>query len=310
MSRRRIHGTELGGRASVHALMFGLLDSVDIGSMYVPFARGMKNGVLTVPSEEFTQCSKQANSYANKLSLRSWDGLTQWLDILFEWRQTGGLERFLTFEDIQVWFKRAGRSDYKYWEIPMLTEFTDLTIHVQGMTLQEIIQQGVYTRPFQFFMLLIDLVLFGFPMLDPVVRCLRLEKIIGLYVRSRLFQGRYDLDMLQLTSEDIYASSFIPLDEQDKAERLENLTLATSVMELENMLHKTTVVGNDGLLLFALARGNVHTLFGKTSTREYLHYLSLCEKIGVNPVGFKYYQEIVHPISHHPSYNSFVDYSF
>lgn len=304
------NAVSLGVDATFHALTDGLVISSNLSKLYTPFARGIQNSGFTIISEEFAKCSTQAQAFATCLSLKSWGGVQTWLEVLHELRKNGPLNRIRDWEQLDLMMRRMNQLDYRSWEIPLIENSNDLKITARGINVQEYLlaRSSQTITPYQWFALVVQIALFSLPISNDSLQCLELSKIAGEYVRARLFQGLYDQSKLMF--DDTLSTIFLDFKTQRKPAQLEKLSTATSIVELENMLHNTTVVGNDSVILFALTRSQVHPLFGKTSTQEYLHYVRLCEQLGVVPVGLKYYQEIVHPVLNHPTYNSIVQYSF
>lgn len=293
-------------RCVQHVIEVGLPMSSNIEKVYTPLARGIQNDGFRVMSSEFSACSTQSNRYAQLLSLKAWPAVKLWCEVFHTLAKEKRLTLIETWEQFQFYLQRQGIVGYQYWELPGIERTTDQVLQIRGMSLTEFISSGRFSRPLDLIVYVIQIVLFSVPFTSQFVKALHMEKVAEFYVKSRLFQGLFD----QYLSKGSLSSAFVDADVQKQPGNLEYLTSATSVMELENMLHKTTVVGNDSVVLFAMLRSQVHKLFGKTSTHEYLHYLRVCEQEGINPVGFQLYQKIVHPILNNPTFEKFVDYSF
>lgn len=290
-----------------HVLRTGFRISPEIDRLYTPMARGVQNDGFRVMSAEFSKCSTEATRYVQCLTMKAWPAVKKWCQAFYSISQVKTLVWVDTWAELDLWMRRLGFDDYVQWELPCIEYSTDQVLMVRGMTLSELVTAQKVHVPLDFAVLVIELVLFSVPLSTSTVKLLRFEKVVEPYVHARLFQGLFDLYLVK--SSDV-ATSFISTKLQQQPPRLESLSLATSVTELENLLHNTTVVGNDSAIMFTLLRSQVHTLFGKTSTHEYLHYLRVCEQEGIVPVGFQFYQKIVHPILNSPNYEQFVEYSF
>jgi hypothetical protein len=288
-----------------HALRKGIVQSADIAQLYTPHARGFKNSGIVVPAEEFVRCSTAALSYAEALTQKHW-GVSKCLEWMHKASRKMPLTSIWTLDQIRAMDVVLGNTGgIFHWEIPAISRSDGARVMVKSMTIIEYKTHYNCDSFVDVFAHIIMMAIFGFPVISQFVHILRLEKVIELYARARLFQG---------WGENVYPgygqSSVFVNESQRSPVNMNALATTTKVNELENMLHRTTVLGFDEVVMFALARSKIQNLLGSHNTQEYLQYVRRCQDAGISPVGFKYYQEIVHPIHSAPNHQSFVNYSF
>lgn len=295
-------------RATLHALN-GLKKTHDLRLLYTPHARGIQKQCFVVPSSEFMKTSSPAMKYEEFLTLSDTSGVFEWMKWLHLVSQKIPLKTLNSYESLQYVANKYIPANFNSWSIPTFytTEGDILqTRQVSFVEYKKLHGLSVFAT----LQHLMHIVLFGFPVVRSFVMKLRLNKIIGLYVRARLFQGIFDRNYPSSYKIIKGFSSHYLKKNQFVVDSLEHLNGATSMVELENMLYQTSFIGSDSEPLFALARRDRFKLLGNTPIGEYMQYVRRCEEIPCTPVGFKIYQEIIHPIKSAPSQVQLRDFAF
>lgn len=298
-------------RAVEEALFVGVAVTPRIGWLYTPHARGMQCSVMTCPSDEFMQVSAFAREYGQAMAMRNWKSLENWMYWFYKASQLNLDVRNLTsMKQYERIGQRIGMPDMFQWELPTFEVEAGERLIFRTVSAVEYIQ--MHQLPWNVLAAhIMNIVLYGFPVLPSFVWRLQMTHVIEAYVRSRLFQGCFDQSQLSAMNEDSnLLSSFIPYNLNVPDFTLK-ITPQLKALEAQTALMKASVVGvNEIPVLFALARSKMFQMYQHPALMEYLEYVRRCEEMEILPVGYKTYCKVVHPIRSSPSSQSFIQYAF
>lgn len=294
-------------KASLQAL-HDVVNTVLILNLYTPHARGLRKKALVTPSPEFMKTSAPAMVYLDFITMNSSFGISKWVEWLHKVLQKTKLWKLRKLSNIQLIASKYVSADVDNWTVPTFYIRDGDRLICKDVTIMEYCKIH-NVDGFTFFQHLIHIVLFGFPVLPSFVAKLRLTKVIDMYVRARLFQGKFDWNYPSvLRKYSGFTSNFLGREQFQGS--LEKLSGATTYVELENILMNTTFIGADSVPMFALARKERFNILSNTPVGEYMGYVRRCQEIGNNPVGFKTYKKVFHPVQSAGNQTAICDFSF
>lgn len=283
-----------------------------IADYYTPHARGVRTAAFVCPADEFMGVSAVATQYVNLLSKNPWVGVRKWLKFFHKTSRETFILNLHSLREYEVVAKHIGMEDMMQWMIPTFQiSDGDRLVFREVSAIEYVKMHDIPWNDFPKH--LIQIVLFGFPIYEDFLFKLQVNHIIGPYIRARLFQGIADIKQaMKESSSTSYISSFLPKKYQhmrpdfsiDSYVNASNLDANTSIVN-------THIIGaKDVPALYGLMRSKLFGVCQKPGIFEYKKYVQTCEQKGLVPVGYKVYNEIVHPLKSSQAYQSFVQYSF
>lgn len=294
-------------KATLQALQ-DVKHTMNIRRLYTPYARGLRKTAMVVPAMEFMKMSTAALRYSEFLTINALVGVFKWLEWLHKVTKHTPTWKLRKMSNIQQISEKYVSADTANWTVPTFYIRDGDRIICKDVTIMEYCKIH-NTDGLTFFQHLMHIILFGFPVLPSFIAKLRLTKPLELYVRSRLFQGKFDWNYpSKFRNANGFTSNFLGREQFNGS--LEDLSNATSYVELENMLMQCTFIGADSVPMFALARKERFNILSHTPIGEYMEYVRRCENNRMTPVGFKTYKKVFHPIESEGNQLAICDFSF
>jgi hypothetical protein len=298
---------QLAENVVLHAMSKGLTQSYRLSRLYTPFARGVNRQCTVVPAEEFMCTSTTAMEYNNFLTHCDLSGLKHWIRLLQLLNAKNLLFSNLSYEELKSICYAQNLFDFKTWTLPtfQLSDGDRIICRMVNFNEYAMLHDLPVRLVFQH---IVHITLFGFPILPSFCDKLRLQKVLHLYIRARLFQGVYDL-LNNADGDPRYVSMF-GSKSQFGSHSVDQLMTTTSLTDLQSMLMNTEWIGAGSEIVYAMARSKRFQQLGCLPLDEYMLYVEKCPEHSAVPAGFKVYNNIIHPIISAPHQQAFINYSF
>ena len=203
----------LGKSIASHILRTGSFTSLSsFNKDYLPVAPGPINDDFIAPAPQF-MTSEQATMFASALQLHNMQGLSKWISLIALLRKHHQFPHLMGSYNSILRFVRSklGLINLATWNIPFPefrnTPHSGIICEVRDVSFAELMT--ILNTPFVYeaFEVIIQIALFGFPLLPNVLSGLHVEEL-GDYIRSRLLHGRLDKFLAQVFR--LKGSSMLP----------------------------------------------------------------------------------------------------